>query len=282
MDIAANWLIKSNWIFLLFLVLCLLQSLKAQAQNQKSFDWQLGVGSTYLYDDYLSPLPHEGTSLLFSSGSNKPLKWGLPDSVDISFDNSEWIREFNVSINAVQGLSSAGSSMQHGNLDLRGSLIRQILHRSDWSASAGTYMSFGGGGRYFSYNSNNPGSIDIYIDLGLTVLADYKFNLWEKSLKLTYQGSLALSGIAFSPEYAESYYEIFYLGNKKNILKYTNPFNNQHWRQQLSLDIPLSHRKSSLRLNLRNDGHVSLLNNIRTRVLSTHFSVGYIRYFNIL
>ena len=101
-------------------------------------------------------------------------------------------------------------------------------------------------------------------------------------MKLSYQGSLDIAGLAFSPEYAESYYEIFYLRNYQNTIKFTSPINKQQWRQQLSLDVPLSHRKSSLRFSYWNEGRISLLNNIRTRVLSDHFSVGYIRYFEIL
>jgi len=282
MNRSANPSFKSIRIILLTLGVCLLQNLHAQSRDQKSLDWQLGAGNTYLYDDYLSPLPHEGASLLFSSTGTKPLKWNLPDSLDRTFENVKWTNQSNFTLNAVYGQSLAGSNMFHGNIELKNSLIRKVIHRPTWSASTGPYLLLGGGGRYCLQNGNNPGSLDIYLDFGLTALTDYTFIFWKKQLKLTYQGSLALSGLAFSPEYAESYYEIFYLKNNKNILKYTHPLNNQHWMQQLSLDVPLSHRKSSLRLSVRNDGHITLFNNIRTRILSTHFSVGYIRYFKIL
>jgi len=266
-------------MILVTLGVCLFQPLHAQSGNLKSWVWQLGAGNTYLYDDYLSPLPHEGASLLFSSTATKPLKWGLADSPDHSFENAKWTNQFNLTLTSVYAQSKAGSNMFHGNMELKNSLIRQVFHRPNWSASAGTFLLLGSGGRYCLQNGNNPGSLDAYLDFGLTVLGNYSFIFWQKPFKLTYQGSLALSGLAFSPEYAESYFEIFYLKNNKNILKYTHPLNNQHWMQQLSLDVPLAHRKSSLRLSICNDGHVTLFNSIRTRVLSTHFSAGYIRYF---
>lgn len=274
-----NW---KNGTYLLITVLSLSWNLAAQTKDQKSTDWQLGLGLGYVYDDYLSPLPHQGNSLLFSYGTAQPLNWGLPKTQGLTFEDAKWTNQFSFSVNPIYSKSQAGSRMLHGNADIRDNLIRKIVHQPDWSASIGGFLALGGGGRYCLVNGNNPASLDLYLDLGVTALTDYRFSLLNKPMKLTYQGSLSLSGIAFSPEYAESYYEIFYLGNETNILKYTQPLNNQHWRQQLSLDIPLSRRKSSLRLNLRNDGHVTLYNNIRTRVLSTHFSAGYIRYFNVL
>lgn len=282
MVLPVNPKISLHSIILFILWICLFQPSNAQTGNQKSVFWQLGAGNTYLYDNYLSPLPFEGTSLLFSSGNMKPLKWGLPDGADISFDDVKWFRQLGFSINAVSAESAAGSSLLHGNIDLRCNILRQVLSREKLRLSVGSFAALSGGGRYCVQNGNNPGSVDAMFDLGITALTEYKFTLWKKSMKLSYQGSLDIAGLAFSPEYAESYYEIFYLGNHQNILKFTSPINKQQWRQQLSLDIPFSGRKSSLRLSYWNDGRVSLFNNIRTRVLSNHFSVGYISYFNIL
>jgi len=268
--------------FLLIAMFSLSWNAAAQTPVLKSFDWQMGVGSGYIYDDYLSPLPYQGNSLLFSCGTTKPLNWSIPDSLSLPFKEAKWSNQVQFSLNTVYGKSPAGSRLLHGNVDFRDNLMRQLIDQQNWSVSLGGFLALGGGGRYCLVNGNNPASLDVYLDLGITGLTDYRFNLWNKPMKLSYQGSFSLSGIAFSPEYAESYYEIFYLGNKENVLKYTQPFNNEHWRQLLSLQIPLSKRKSSLRLNIQNDGHITLYNNIRTRVMTTHFSVGYIRYFNIL
>lgn len=282
MNISAYPSICKYSIYVLILSFSLNCNLAAQTRDQKSVDWQLGIGSGYIYDDYLSPLPHQGLSMLFSCGTSKPLNWGLSDEMNLTFENAKWSNQFSFSINPVYSKSLTGSRLLHGNADFTDYLIRQIIHRTNWSASLGGFLALGGGGRYCLANGNNPASLDLFVDLGITALTDYRFKLWNKPMTLNYQGSLSLSGMAFSPEYAESYYEIFYLGNNENNLKYTNPLNNQHWRQQLSLSIPLSKRKSSLRLNIRNDGHITLYNNIRTRVMTTHFSAGYIRYFNVL
>lgn len=269
-------------IFLIITGICFIQYLQAQTENWKSVDWQLGVGKTYLFDDYLSPLPHEGSSYRFSTEHFIPLKWGLSDQLLPSFENAKWFSQFCLSLNPVYAQSAVGSSLLHVNLDIRNSVLKQIIYAPVWSASVGGYAALSGGGRYCIQNGNNPGSIDAMFDLGMTVMTSYGFSFRGKRIKIRYLGSLALAGLAFSPEYAESYYEIFYLKNYRNIIRVTSLNNKQLWKQQFSMDIPLSGRKSSLRLSYWNEGRVSLLNNIRTRVLSNHFSAGYIRYFSVL
>ena len=282
MNISTCPIIKLTQIVLLIFGFCLFQPLSAQKHNQKSAHWTFGYGNAYIFDDYLSPLPHKGGSILFTSGMTNPLKWGLPDSLENTFENAKWFSQIDFTLNPAYAINAPGSGIFHGNMDLRKTILRQLITQPSMNVAFGGYIALGGGGRFCAINGNNPGSIDIYSNLGMSVLSNYNFNLWRKSFRLSYQGSLALAGLAFSPEYAESYYEIFYLGNRQNILKFTNPINNQQWRQQLNLDIPFTGRLSSIRLSYQNDGHVSLLNKIHTRILSNHFSVGYIRYFNIL
>jgi hypothetical protein len=273
---------KSASFLLAVLGSFLFQPVFAQNGAPKSFSWQLGAGSAYVYDDYLSPLSHDGLSLLFSSGNMKPLKWDMPSNVSVNFNNAKWFSQSSFYLNALFSQSTGNSTIAHGNIDLRFSILRQFLSKQDWSLSAGGFTSLNGGGRYCLQNGNNPGSIDAFAEMGASVFTDYDFLLLNKNMKLTYQGSFSLIGAGFSPEYAESYYEIFYLGNTKNTAQFAHPFNYQHWRQQLSLDIPLTHRKSSLRLSYWNEGRISLFNDIRTRIYTSHFSAGYIRYFNVL
>lgn len=286
MSIKTNYKNAIIHILLVFAGIGQISPIHAQGRDWKSVDWQLGVGSTYLYDEYLSPLSHDGYALRFSNGSLRPLKWGQSgnqsDNFTDSFYKADWYNQLRLSASAAQGESVAGASLLYVNLDIRNSVFRKIISEPRWSLLAGAYTSISGGGRYCYQNGNNPGSADALIDLGATTIADYNFPFLGKSMKLRYQGSLALGGLAFSPEYAESYYEIFYLNNHHNIIKLTSPFNKQDWKQQISLDIPLSGLRSSFRLSYLNEGRICLLNDIRIRELSNYFSIGYIHYFRIL
>jgi len=270
-------------LIFLFIGNSFIQLLSAQTEDWKSVDWQIGVGQTYLYDEYLSPLSHEGLGLKFSNTSLKPLKWGLPDNLEKSYDGAVWFNQLRFSLDAATCESVASTNLLYGNIAIHNSLFRKIISKPQWCTSIGAFADINGGGRYCSQNGNNPGSLDLIFNLGIAAMADYDFQFLGKSLKLRYEGNLALGGLAFSPEYAESYYEIFYLNNHHNIVKFTSLANKQDWQQQLSIDLPLAnHKKSSFRISYVNEGRISLLNNIRIRNLSDYFSVGYIHYFNVL
>lgn len=258
------------------------QTLCAQNIRIKATDYQIGLGKTYLFDDYLSPLPHYGNSIRLSNGNIKPLKWDLPNSLETTFKDARWFNQMTFTLTASYGQSLANSFLYYGYTDIRDYLLRQLISTNKWNVSIGPFAAISCGGRYCLQNGNNPGDIDASTDIGASILTSYHLKLWNTSVKLNYQGSLALAGIAFSPEYAESFYEIFYLRNHDNVIKFTSLNNRQNWTQQFSVDIPLPNRISSFRLSYWNEGRVSLLNNIRTRVLTNQLSVGYIRYFHIL
>ena len=58
-----------------------------------------------------------------------------------------------------------------------------------------------------------------------------------------FQVDMALLGMAFSPEYGESYYEIFGLGNYDNIVHFTHPGNVLALRLTTAIDIPLGKKQ---------------------------------------
>lgn len=254
----------------------------ARSQEQKRFSWLLGAGSVYVYDEYLSPLSHTGFSIFLSTDYIKPLKWGVVDEPNVAFENGKWFNQFVFSMNPSYVSSKAGTNIWHGNLELRNNILREVPVGPAWNIAAGGFTAITFGGRYCSDNGNNPGSLDLGLDVGATFSAEYGFTLLHRKVTLSYQGSLALAGLSFSPEYAESYYEIFYLGNTENVVQVTHPFNRQRWWQQWRFVLPAEGRKSGWQLSYWNEGDVRLLNNIRTRVLSNYFTVGYVRYFHVL
>ena len=76
-----------------------------------------------------------------------------------------------------------------------------------------------GGFIYNLRNSNNPAQAKAYGSIDASAMAIYKFKIGNYPLVLRYQANLPLMGLMFSPEYGQSYYEIFSLGHGgKNIL----------------------------------------------------------------
>ena len=69
------------------------------------------------------------------------------------------------------------------------------------------------GGLYNLRNSNNPATAKAAIDLGATAMASYHFYISRLPVTLRYQVSLPVIGTFFSPEFGQSYYEMFGIGN---------------------------------------------------------------------
>lgn len=250
--------------------------LLAQSESWKSTDWQIGAGSTYIFDDYLSPISYNALSFRFSTENFKPI------GKSSKTDEGKWFNQNYINLLPALTSTRSGASIYHIQAEFRNTTYKRFYQDKSWDLYAGGSLSLRGGGRLVRQTRNNPGSADLMTDLGISFIAVYNLDLWGKPMKIRYCGNLSLLGIAFSPEYAQSYYEIFYLGNYSNTTKFTSLINKQHWVQQLSIDIPLTTKKSCMRISYWNEGRISLLNDINTKVLSDQLTLGFVRYFKVL
>jgi len=273
--------ISGNIFLSLLLLICSAIPARSVAQESwKSTAWQLGPGSTYLYDDYISPISYTAHSLRLSLEFFKPI--GHNEEGILHSDPDIWFNQFSMHLLPAVTKTQSGHWLFHAQAEIQNTTFRQVAGDVYWYLRAGGFLALRGGGRLTYQSSNNPGSADIMTDIGAAVMAGYRFQLWGKNLHLRYLGNFPLAGLAFSPEYTQSYYEIFYLGNYEKTMKFTSLHNKKQWMQQLSLDIPLSRKQSSLRLSYWNEGRITKMNNLNIRVISDQFSIGYIRYFKVL
>ena len=122
---------------------------------------------------------------------------------------------------------------------------------------------------------NNPVSAKVNASLGASAIAVYAFNVKDKEYKARYTLDLPLVGAMFAPEYGQSYYEIFGLGDTDNIIQISTPINSPSFTQSLSLDVPM--KNSKLRFAYMIDIYQSDVNSLRTHIYTHSFSVGYAR-----
>lgn len=143
---------------------------------------------------------------------------------------------------------------------------------------AGAQVQLTGGALYIPTNGNNLVSAKLSASLAASGMAIYKIPLRTKTVTARYQIDVPLMGVAFSPAFGQSYYEIFGLGHYDNILHLTHPFNAPSWRHILSADIPMGKRGiTTLRAAYIADIFQSDINELRTHIYSHTFSVGIVK-----
>ena len=143
---------------------------------------------------------------------------------------------------------------------------------------AGPIIELLGGAIYMPSNSNNPVSAKLSTSLGVSGMLIVGRAMSNGDAVLRLQLDASLVGAAFSPEYGESYYEIFGLGNYDNIIKLTHPGNAMSWRGTIAMDIPLGKkRKNTLRISYVLDRYQTELNGLHTKFGRSVLSLGFVK-----
>lgn len=224
--------------------------------------YMVDLGSAHVADTYLSPLKYTGWNAGFQYERMQAMKF-RPDS---------WRQQLlaGVEVNGTEN-PARNASMYYGNL----SLSWGMLHR--WQLPWGMTVAAGGsagmnlGGIYSNRNGNNPAAAKGDITLNATGYAVWSTRLWRLPVMFRWQTSLPLTGVFFSPEYDELYYEI-YLGNHSGLVHGAWPGNYFRWDNLVTADLDFSDTR--LRLGFRSRILSSEVNHITTRIFSYAFVIG--------
>ena len=192
--------------------------------------WMLGVGPANVLDTYLSAEKHRGTDFRFITQSETTTRW------------------FHVSQILTQQLSlvDAHNRADNGN-EIGGNYRLQYALRHNWlAAHRRLHLEAGGGAEanvgflYNTRNGNNPAQAQAAIQLMPSAAAEYTFYRKSHSpLYLRYEATFPLAGIMFSPNYGQSYYEIFNRGNYDHNIVPTTIASTPSLCHSLTLDFRL-------------------------------------------
>lgn len=250
-------------IISLFLPLAI--SAQGESPTKVTRSTMIGIGGMNRLDTYLSPIDYKGTSLRFISSVMREHKceWDMQYTYEGNIDYTS-----NPSDNANQ---IAGSF----------DFTYALMHR--WEMLDGRLkLRAGGMGTLdigFAYNmrnsGNNPAQGYASLSLGGEGMASYTFPLWHRSFIVSYEARLPLLGIAFSPNYGQSYYEMFSLGNYDHNIVMTS-IATPSLRQMVALDVPLT-EKAALRLGYLADIRQGKPNNLKQHIYSNSFIIGVTR-----
>lgn len=256
--------------FLLMCACCF--SAKAQdsiASNRNTVHaTMLGIGKAFQLDTYLSPLEYTGPQFSFLYETLRPTHYAK-GCVTVQ---TNWLFNLSYTSNAPACANYIG-----GNLGYR------IGWHYNWKPVQGLRLMAGGkieadiGGRYNNRNSNNPAQGYASLDVAISMLAIYKWQMPRYSMTFRYQFDMPLMGAMFSPNYGQSYYEIFSKGHYDHNICFTYPGNAPIFHQLLTVDFPI--KGFTFRVGYLCDIVQSQVNGLKRHEYTHAFLLGWVKHF---
>ena len=246
-----------------------LQELRADSSARTRFITRAtmyGVGFTNVFDTYLSPQEYKGVDFRISRESMRMTKW-MNGNVSLQ---SFFQADLGYTHNRVDN-NNTFSGLANWNYGLH----YNFPITSNFKLLAGGLIDLNGGFVYNLRNCNNPAQARAYINLDASGMAIWDLRIKNYPVSLRYQVNLPFAGIMFSPNYGQSYYEIFTLGNWNGVLNFTSLHNQPSLRQMLTVDFPVGIAK--MRLAYLWDAQQSKVNDIKTHTYSHVFMVGFVK-----
>lgn len=236
----------------------------APADRQTSVTF--GIGRANQYDTYLSPLEYDGPQItimnerirpLQSSGGRVLFQSVLEADANLSRTKAKTSRYASADIHYDAGWYRAWRDVIFKNMTLR----------------AGAQVGASVGGLYCTRGGNNPAQAHAQVRLSLSAAAQYSFKIKRLPVTARYQADAPMLGAAFSPDYGQSYYELFIKSGYDHNIVFTHPANAPTIRQLTTLDLTLRH--STLRLGYLCTIRQGKLNHLRQHQWARSFMIGW-------
>ncbi len=220
------------------------------------------IGSGHVADTYLSPLNYSGWTTAFSYERMQAMK----------FDPRRWAMQLKVDVGLTRTDNPArNASIWAAGLSGRWGMMRRWTLDNGLTLAAGGSTSINLGALYTTRNGNKPVAAKASWTVNATASASIKVRLLGKPVVVRYQPTLPLTGIFFSQQYGELYYEI-YLGDRSGLVHGAWPGNYFALDNLLTADILFG--ATALRVGYHNSVLSTRVSNLTTRLVSHSFLIG--------
>lgn len=233
-----------------------------QVLRSVTSSYSLEYGSSHIADTYLTPLHYRGSHYALNYERDQAMR----------FDPQRWTMQLKTSMVYDHTKNPAkNATMVSGALRASWAMTRR------WTLPGGLTLALGGGTTlnagvlYLTRNGNNPASAKVGWTIDATGYATWKGRILRLPLTLRYQPTLPLTGVFFSPDYGQLYYQIS-LGEHKGLMHAAWPGNYFVLDNLLTADIHLG--RTSLRIGYHNNTFSSKVNNIVSRDISHAIVLG--------
>ena len=236
----------------------------ALAQTDIKNTYQIGFGKTEVLDTYLSQekFKGQGITLMATSERRKP--------------DSRWstLMEHELYFTSAKDRTETVSELAGEYMLLTGRFHQWTFGR--WDLQAGGMGTLNLGFIYNTSNSNNPAQGRLSLNVMPSGIVSYHFPLWKRQWTAHYELNLPLAGVMFSPNYGQSYYEIFSLGNYDHNIVPTTFISTPSLRHQLTVDCAVSSRLT-LRVGYLGNYQQAEVNNLKSHIYNHRFMIGVVR-----
>lgn len=261
-------------IRLISLIVLLSLSPKAQAQDSLTLitsSRMVGIGPTSVLDTYLTQEHFHGTGVSFLATVERQKPQSRWTTLLEHEANLATVRDRNHQERELEGVYN----FYFGRYYCWHLLDRRL--RLQAGALAHASLGF----LYNTSNSNNPAQARAHLLLMPSAIASYGFHIGRLPVKARYELALPLIGVMFSPNYGQSYYEIFNRGNYDHNIVPTTFVSAPEWRQLLTLDVSLSH-STTLHLGYLGNMQQAKVNGLRQHVYTHRLLIGFTKQFSIV
>ena len=229
----------------------------------------IAVGHTNLLDTYLSQETFRGTEVGYVA-------------------RSEWRRKGSSVSREMESHALVSWAGTRGNGNSMFTAMYNVLfgwHYS-WSLAgtrvslkAGGFMDATVGGTYNTHNTNNPAQARMAFAIDPSAGVEWNIRRGRRPLNLSYEAHMPLVGLAFTPQFGQSYYEIFSRGDYDHNIVCTLLGNAPALKQLLTLDFTLW--KTTFRVGYLGDYQQANVNNLKYHSYSNSLVIGLVKKFTL-
>lgn len=253
---------------LLLSILCVMLSAMAFAQDEpttlrpvtSSYTYEIG-GAT-LANTYLTPLKYKGWDMALNYERMQAMK----------FNPEKWVMRLTAGIDLNRTDNPAkNATMWRLVADFSWGITYRFKLPHNITLAGGGSTSLDLGCVYNARNGNNPVAVEAAWTVNLTGYASWNVKIGRLPVTLRYQPTIPLTGVFFSPDYGELFYEI-YLGNHSGLAHCAWWGNYFRMENLVTADMHLG--ATSLRVGFRNNILSTSINDITTRTITYSAVIG--------